>query len=68
MSLDVLFVLSQNIIEIEAVKSSNLTRIFKNIIFIQPELYKNTELNIPQPIELGSMLVSIDRINTFIYC
>ena len=66
MSLDVLFVLSQNNIEMEAIKTSNITRIFKNIIFIQPELYKNTELNIPQPIELGSMLVSIDRINTFV--
>lgn len=65
MSQDILFVLSQNHIEMEAVKASNLVRIFKNVIFIEPELYKNCELNIPQPIELGGMLVNVDRINTF---
>jgi hypothetical protein len=66
MSQDVLFVLSQNHIEMEAIKSSNLVRIFKNIVFVEPELYKNTELTIPQPIELGGMLVNVDRINTFV--
>jgi hypothetical protein len=66
MSQDVLFVLTQNDLEMQAVKSSNLLNIFKNIIFVEPELYKNTELNIPQPIELGGMLVNIDKINSFV--
>ena len=39
---------------------------YKNIIFVEPELYKNRELNIPQPIELGGMLVNIDKINSFV--
>jgi adenine/guanine phosphoribosyltransferase-like PRPP-binding protein len=66
MSQDVLFVLTQKDIEMNAVKSSNIVNIFTNIVFVEPELYNNRELNIPQPVDVGGMLVNVDKINSFL--
>ncbi len=66
MSQDILFILTQKDLEMKAVKSSNLVNIFTNIIFVEPELYENRELNIPQPVDIGGMLVNVDKINSFL--
>jgi hypothetical protein len=65
MSNDILFVLSQNKYEIEAVKTSNLLKIFKNIIFVEDELYIDKNLNVPQPVGNFGHLSNLIKINKF---
>lgn len=65
-SQNILFVLNQNSHIIEAVKSSKFIKIFKQIVFVEKELYNNPNLNIPQPIELGAQIINTVHINTFL--
>jgi adenine/guanine phosphoribosyltransferase-like PRPP-binding protein len=64
---NVLFVLNQNEIEMNAVKSSNLSSIFRNIIFVEEELYTNEIVkSVIQPVGPGGFIKSIEKIKTFI--
>jgi adenine/guanine phosphoribosyltransferase-like PRPP-binding protein len=62
---NILFVLSQNPHIIEAVKSSKFINLFRQTVFVEKELY-NSNINIPQPIELGSRVINAININTFL--
>ena len=60
---NILFVLSQNEIIMNAVKSSNLVNIFKNIIFIEEEMYMNDLIkSVVQPVGYGGSIISIEKI------
>jgi adenine phosphoribosyltransferase len=62
-----LFVLSQNEAIMNAVKSSNIVTIFKNIIFIEEELYTNDLVKaVGQSVSYGSSIISVEKIKNFI--
>lgn len=66
---DILFVLSQDKIIIEAVTKSKLIKIFKNIIFIEEELYELPEelnkLNLQQSLADMSFIICAEKIKSF---
>jgi adenine phosphoribosyltransferase len=64
---NVLFVLSQDELIMNAIKSSNIVNIFRNIIFIEEELYSNDLVkSVVQPVGYGGSIVSIEKIKVFI--
>jgi len=64
---NVLFILSQNELIMNAVKSSNLVNVFKNIVFIEEEMYTNDLINsVIQPVGYGGSILSIEKIKKFI--
>ncbi len=64
---NILFVLSQDEIIMNAVKSSNIINIFRNIIFIEEELYANELVkSVVQPASYGGSIVSVEKIKNFI--
>jgi adenine/guanine phosphoribosyltransferase-like PRPP-binding protein len=62
---NILFVLTQNPHIIEAVKSSKFINLFRQTVFVEKQLY-NSNINIPQPIELGSQIINSVNINSFL--
>jgi adenine/guanine phosphoribosyltransferase-like PRPP-binding protein len=66
---DVLFVLSQDKIVIEAITKSKLIKIFKNIIFIEKELYELPEefnkINLQQTVHDMSFIVCAEKFKSF---
>ena len=64
---NVLFVLSQNETIMNAVKSSNLVNLFRNIIFIEEEMYTNDLIkSVVQPVGYGGSIISTEKIKIFI--
>jgi adenine/guanine phosphoribosyltransferase-like PRPP-binding protein len=67
---DVLFVLSQDKIVIEAITKSKFIKIFKNIIFIEKELYELPEefnkINLQQPLGDMSFIICAEKLKSFI--
>ena len=64
---NVLFVLSQNESIMTAVKSSNIVNIFRNVIFIEEELYTNDLIkSVVQPVGYGGSIISVEKIKKFI--
>ena len=63
---NILFVLTQNPYIIEAVKSSKFVNLFRQIVFVEKQLYNSSNLNIPQPIELGAQVINSVNINSFL--
>ena len=63
---NILFVLNQNPYVLEAVKSSKFGKLFKLIVSIDKEIYNNSDLNIPQPIELGAQIINTVNIKSFL--
>jgi hypothetical protein len=66
---DILFVLSQDKIIIEAITKSKLIKIFKNIIFIEKELYELPEefnkINLQQIVADMSFIVCAEKLKSF---
>lgn len=66
---DILFVLSQDKIIIEAVTKSKLIKVFKNIIFIEKELYELPEefskINLQQLVADMSFIISTEKMKSF---
>jgi type III secretory pathway component EscU len=64
---NVLFILSQDETIINAVKSSCLVNIFRNIIFVEEEMYMNELVkSVIQPVGYGGSIISVEKIKTFI--
>jgi adenine phosphoribosyltransferase len=62
-----LFVLSQDENIMNAIKASNVVTIFKNIIFIEEEMYTNDLIkSVIQPASYGGSIISVEKIKNFL--
>ena len=64
---NILFVLSQNEVIINAVKTSILINLFKNIVFVESELYDdNTTIFVQQSVDNGGAYISKKKTENFL--